>query len=382
MRVLVLVLTFAAICVASCSDSQDPLDPVQDDDPLLHLQPTEPMALSPGNAGGQDEDPAILMARDGSLFAAWYSNRAGLHADGRQRKELFVTRSVDGATWTSPFQVTDEHEWSFYPSLAQGADGAFHLAWMRWRLLPDDCVPSGPNCPGDPTCCTGTDRRIRYLRSSDGLAWDPADAVELTPGPADEVPSLVAALDGRLLVYYASGYRTGDPTKQIWVVVGNGGTWSAPVPASGVSTGLHHDTFPNVVERSPGSFLMTWTRYDLADGDNLFSPSTRTMLSTSTDGIAWTAPVSLNEATYLTTIDVFPHLYPDHARQNWFVAWVTESGTVELRVGGTFPDDLAVLEIPGYTPRVLPTATPGIYWAAWAEGVDPLQKVRHRFFAK
>jgi hypothetical protein len=214
------------------------------------------------------------------------------------------------------------------------------------------------------------------------LTWDPADAVEIAAGPADELPNLVAASDGRLLVYYVSGYRSGDTVRQIFVVVHDGAGWSTPQLVAAVSSDLHHDTFPNVVEPSPGSFLMTWTRYDLADGDNLFNLSTRVMLSTSTDGLAWTAPVALNEATYLATIDVFPHLYPDHARQNWFVVWVTEAGTVDLPIAGTFPDDLANLAIPGYTPRIVPTATPGIYWAAWAEGTEPLQKVRYRFFAK
>jgi hypothetical protein len=59
---------------------------------------------------------------------------------------------------------------------------------------------------------------------------------------------------------------------------------------------------------------------------------------------------------------------------------VTESGTLDLRVGGTEP--AAPIDIPGYTPRVFPTATPGIWWAAWAEGTEPIQKVRYRFLAK
>jgi hypothetical protein len=146
----------------------------------------------------------------------------------------------------------------------------------------------------------------------------------------------------------------------------------------GIESPLHHDTFPNVVERGPGDFLMTWTRYDVAEGSNLFNVSTQTMLSTSVDGINWTAPVALSSAT--ASIDVFPHLYPDHARQNWFVVWVTESGALDLRVGGSEP--AAPIDIPGYTPRVLPTATPDIYWAAWAEGTEPTQKVRYRLLTK
>jgi hypothetical protein len=90
--------------------------------------------------------------------------------------------------------------------------------------------------------------------------------------------------------------------------------------------------------------------------------------------LVWTAPVAVSPRD--ATIDVFPHLYPDHARQNWFVVWVTELGALDL------PEPPAPIDIPGYTPRVLPTATPGIYWAAWAEGTEPVQKVRYRFLAK
>jgi hypothetical protein len=354
----------ALLCV-SCSESSGP----SETDPLTQLQSTGPLPLSPGNLAGQDEDPAILVARDGSLFAAWYSNRLGLHPSGRERKEIFVARSTDGATWSDPVAATSDAEWSFYPSLAQSADGVFHLAWMRWHLLPDGCVPGG-SMP-----CTGTDRRIFYNRSTDGLHWTLADEMEIASGPADELANVVAASDGRLLVYYASGYRSGDPVQEIWVVV-HDDAWNAPAAVTGIESAVHHDTFPNVAERAPGDFLMTWTRYDLAD--SLFSLGTQTMLSTSADGLSWTAPVALSSAS--ASKDVFPHLYPDHARQNWFVVWVTESGTLDLRIGGSEPP--APIDIPGYTPRVLPTATPGIYWAAWAEGTEPIQKVRYRFLAK
>src|SRR5512133_735201 len=70
---------------------------------LTRLAPTAPMPLRPGNVAGQDEDPSILVARaGGSLYAARYSNRAGLHANGRARKEIFIARSTAGLTWTDP----------------------------------------------------------------------------------------------------------------------------------------------------------------------------------------------------------------------------------------------------------------------------------------
>ncbi len=291
--------------------------------PLAKLAPTAAMPLSPGNVTGQDEDPSILVARSGdALYAAWYSNRAGLHPNGRERKEIFAIRSADGLTWTGPSQVTSDAEWSFYPSLAQSADGVFHLSWIRWTLIPAGCVPNTANP------CTGYTQRILYNRSADGLAWNTANEVEIAGGPDDELASIVAASDGRLLVYFDSSVRN-PGTKDIFVAVHHGTTWDPPVVASGVNSDTMHDTFPHVVERAPGSFLMTWTQYPTADP--LFSGSSETMLSTSSDGLNWTAPI-VASGPAPSRIDVFPYLYPDHSRQHWFVLWVTENGSVQLPI--------------------------------------------------
>ena len=63
------------------------------------------------------------------------------------------------------------------------------------------------------------------------------------------------------------------------------------------------------------------------------------------------------------------------------------SHAVTVPVDAPDPANLTTLDIPigGYTPRVAPTPTPGIYWAAWAEYVvttEPTQKIRHRYFAR
>jgi hypothetical protein len=216
--------------------------PADVDNPLESLMPTEPATLGPENVDGQDEDPSIVVAHDGTLVASWYSNRAGVHPDGRERKELFVSSSTDGVTWSAPaVQVTDHFEWSFYPSLGQGQDGTFHLAWMRWHLRPADCIVDDVLCPGDARCCTGTDRRIMYNSATDALGWDAGNELELTSGPDDELPSIVAAADGRLLVYFASGYREdADGVKRIYGVVREGSTWGPATLITSVSSELHH----------------------------------------------------------------------------------------------------------------------------------------------
>src|SRR5262249_18674165 len=173
--------------------------------------------------------------------------------------------------------------------LAREPTGTFHIAWMRWQLLPAGCIYfDASHCPGSAGCCTGTDRRVFINASFDGLSWSESNALQLSPGPSDEMPSLVATSDGRLLVYFVSGYRGGDTQRLLRVAVRDGAGWHGPFPLPGIAS-TQTAPSPHVAERSPGAFLMTWTRYDRAQGENVFHPSAETMLSTSADGIAWTA---------------------------------------------------------------------------------------------
>jgi hypothetical protein len=376
-RSLVSVALAAALVSCKGGGDQGP-DPLP---PLERLQPTLPTPLSPGNVDGQDEDPSILVARDGgALYAAWYSNRAGRHSSGRERKELFVARSVDGIAWTDPVQVTSHAEWSFYPSLAQSADGVFHLAWMRWRLIPDGCAPD----TADP--CSGFEQVIVYSQSPDGLTWDPSNEVTIADGPGDELPSLVAASDGRLLVYFDS--TSGSAPRDIRVAVNAGTGWDPPQAVTGVNSDVESDTYPHVIERAPGSFVMAWTRHPTFDP--LTTGTSEVMLSQSADGLGWTPPIVASGPSP-ARVDVFPYLFPDHAGERWSVLWVTESGVLTqpvddpLPLANLDPAGLGTLDLPGYTPRVAPSPTPAISWAAWAEDPEQngsTQKVRHRFLAR
>lgn len=88
---------------------------------------TPPTLLST-NSPTKDEDPSVLRARDGSLYIAWFSDRGG-------RSDIYVSRSVDKATWSSPVRVTSSPFSNFYPNLLQGAAGTLHLVWFEWVSL-------------------------------------------------------------------------------------------------------------------------------------------------------------------------------------------------------------------------------------------------------
>lgn len=380
----------ALLGVAACGGGGGSNGPAPD--PLRSLAPTGPMTLSPGNLAGQDEDPSLLVARDGSLLVAWYSNRNGLQPDGVDDKEIFVMRSADGASFTDPpIQATRHSTFAFYPSLAQDPSGAFHLAW--WRLIP---LPAGCN-PGVPGACTGTANRILYKSSPDGVAWDLDQEEEIASGPGDWLPSLVAdGAAGRLLVYFAAVARDANGNVnlaerllRLHVVIRDAGVWSAPIPLAGVNEDTTHNTYPHVARRSDGSFLMTWTRYDAAAPNDVLQviqePSTDTMLSTSADGVAWSPPVRMSDGA--SAIDVFPSLVGDASRSQWSVTWITTAfgapTVVELAEGASYPGDVVARpEIAGHSARIVPTATPGIHWAAWVEGGSVTPKVRHRFLAR
>lgn len=354
------------------------------EDPLRHLAPTGELTLSPGNEQGQDEDPSILRAADGRLYAAWYSNRNGLQPDGLEDKEIFLARSSDGRTWTDPpIQVTRHTSWAFAPSLTQDDAGGFHLAWWRWTLTPAGCAPA--------SC--GIDYRIMYKSSANGVDWNLDEETTLADGPGDWLPSIV--FDGigrRLLAYFASPVRNADPadrTLRLYVRVKDGSGWGAIQRLNGVNPDGFHETYPYVSQREDGQFLMTWTRYDgsaswLDPLQVTHEPSTETMFSTSSDGLDWTAPIAVSSDP--TAIDVFPSLYADQAG-TWHVLWLTTTtvatgATVERSMDGGPTDPVSRPEIAGYTGRVVATATPDIYWGTWVSGADPYQKVRYALFSR
>jgi hypothetical protein len=281
--------------------------------------------------------------------------------------------------------VTEGTSWAFYPSLAEDPSGGLHVAWWQVTLLPAGCTPG--------VDCTGSDNRIVYKHSSNGVDWDPGPGTPVTTGPGDWLPSLIVDRSGAVRVYFAAVARdaTGqtdltETTTHVYLTTLDSTGWSPPARVAGIESTLFHDSYPVVAERADDTFVMAWTRYDAAASSDVLQvvsePSTDTMLATSPDGTAWSTPLIMSGSA--GEVDVFPWLYADHAGA-LSLTWKTSAAGVaqlDVPITGTYADAVVVPELAGYSAKMVALPTPDLFWGVWVEGNDPTQKIAMQFFEK
>ena len=106
MRAAVVVLTAGLVGVVGSGCRKTPAGP-SDPEPVL----SPPTLLSSGSPT-KDEDPSVLLARDGTMFVAWFSDR-------NNNPDIYVARSSDRKTWTAPVRVTSGPAGDFYPTCSR-----------------------------------------------------------------------------------------------------------------------------------------------------------------------------------------------------------------------------------------------------------------------
>jgi hypothetical protein len=266
-----------------------------------------------------------------------------------------------------------------------------HLVFWRMNLLPSGCDPEAT--------CTGTHNQLLAKSSANGVDWSLDEETAVTAGPGDWLPALVHDRAGdRLLVYFAAvardaggGVDLAQRQSRLYRVERTAGGWSQPVGLVGVNDAATHQSYPHVVQRGDGSFLMTWTRWDAAASADpvqvVAQPTSDTMVATSVDGLSWSTPRRMSDAA-AGAVDVFPHLFAIDGGEAFTITFRTTArgvptgSQVTIPVDGDYPADAVDrAEIAGYSARVVPTATPGVLWGAWVVGAEPTQKVQHRFLA-
>jgi hypothetical protein len=344
-------IALVAALAACGGDGSAPVDGAVTDgaaiDAAPRFEPGAAMLLSTASPGN-DEDPAVLLARDGSIYVAWFSESAG--------NDIVVSRTVDGVAWSTPVHISSGAATDFGPTLYQDPDGVIHAAWFRWAS-------------GAPP---GTIVHAHATSPDSVAAWTAEVDVTTANATDDWVPSLAAGPTGALVVAFAR--NTCPPPSTCYAIVAAsstdlGASWSAPVPVVSAGGGVQHHL--PAIANTGSELVVAWDPWDSPAASPYASLQTGAHISVihSATGATWSGTTDLT-AHATDAITVFPTLFADHAGA-WHAAWLAADASgqrvveVPLASPGTTP---ATLPIDGYSPRVVATPTPGVFLAAWVGG--------------
>ncbi len=356
-----LLLLLGLGVVAGCDD-----DDLPGFGPGPRFFPTTASLLSTGNPF-KDEDPSVIRAHDGSMVVAFFSDRS----DGAG--DIFIMRNPEAEKWSDPKRVTFAPEGDFYPTIFQDASGLYHLVWHRWY----DFFRG----------------HIMHSTSPSGFEWIVAneESVTTTPDVDDWLPTPVIDKDGTMFIYFVSEIRDfSNPTSDIYVVFKfNSGTdtgWSAPAAVATLNSATEHDQLP-FVARTGNTLTMVWVRHDTSEPLPWLNPKSNLFISTSNDGVAWTPPLQVTNDVG-NVVHLFPSIYSTGSDQR--ILWLSTRGgparpyELPLAKVGQYPAEAVEVAIlpDGYSHRVAPTPTPGVYLGVWVQGPEGTQDVFYRFFER
>ena len=318
---VVLLVLIPIILVTQCKSKEYPPD----------YKTTTPILIT--DIEGNNEDPFLLRAKDGTIYLVWFSERSG-------NADIYMKTSKDGKIWSEHTVIIKGGGASnFYPSLAQTKDGKFHLTWF--------CIDAKSKTFS-----------ICYTNSDNGRKWSKTQAITPRHKGYNWVPTIVAARDGSIWIAFSSG-RTGN--KDVFVVQSKDGgkTWQKPIQ---VTKHKNHDDLPNIAQKPDGSFLVVWTNYVPEKADYL-SKTADIYYATSKDGKIWSGPIAITKNDYTDTI---PEIFSNLDQSEFFVAWCSPNGTWDLPLSDlkAEPKHLLGSKPGGYSPRVLPL-TDTDYLVAW-----------------
>ena len=354
-------VSFAALALLpaaiACHQSEQPYTP---------FSPIGPRLLSVASPG-KDEDPSVLLAHDGTIFVAWFSDRT---ASG----DIYISSTKNGRDWTTPVRVTTDAGGDFYPNLVQDDAGLFHLTWFRW---------TAPQVG-----------HIMYNTSPDGLTWNAANETQATKAPDvdDWVPTIAVRSDGTVLIYFVSKKRSITTTQQNDIYLARkqpgAAAFDVVVGAIGINVPDAHDHLP-FIAKTGAAYTIVWTRYDLSQEVPWVNPKSDLWYATSSDGINWGTP-----AKYTTDAGNVVHLYVsmyETLSHEWSLLWLsTRSGSVqpfEAPVSGlgSYPSGVtpsSALTAQAYSHRISATPIAGTYIGVWVQGPEGAQDIYYRIFER
>jgi predicted GH43/DUF377 family glycosyl hydrolase len=321
------------------------------------VQLSAPVRISDDN--GDDEDPSVMLARDGRFYVAWSSKRQ----DG---VNIYIKSSADGQTWSTEERVTIGPGEDYYPSLAQTRDGTFHIAWFRLERAQADID-------------------IWFSRSQDARTW--SIPVQITTSPKVEwAPSILADSRDTLRIVWSSG-KTGNRELFVSRSDDGGRQWSCERQ---ITQSDEEDDFPQMIETSKGEWILAWTRYRKGSPllDYIKDTSAEIVIARSRDSLNWSVPeVSSPPDENGRHMDLLPFVFEDAASGQLYLSWTSSRsnlwGNILLRNLASEASAYRLLtteQTSDYNAKISPAKTPGQYLMVWVSDREGTREIYSRTF--
>lgn len=306
-------------------------------DPVL----SAPVRVSRGPEA--NEDPSIILARDGRFYVVWSSKQ-------RDRVDLFISSSADGRAWSEERRILDVPAEDYNPALMQSRDGRFHLVWCQLQRKEGR-----------------TD--VWYTTSKDGRVWDKPRSV--TNRGIDWAPTIYEDNKGVLRILWSSRRSS---SRDIWMTrsIDGGKTWLSP---DQVTRSSEEDDFPYALQAPNGEHYLVWTRYRRGSAmlELHKDRSSDVVLATSRDAVVWSAPVVASFADPDNQfVDMLPALFCEPDLGQVLVTWTSGRTSARgdiLARSITAPSSqvfqLTQSESSNYSSKIVPTRQPGEYLLVW-----------------
>jgi hypothetical protein len=343
--------------------------------------------LTSGNLDGEEDDPAVAVDGQGTIFVVWFSDRDGTR-DLYAVHSTAINATSGFITWSSPIQITNNALPDFeppstgdhFPSLTIDAAGTHHLAWHRWQ--PDNAS------------------HILYAKSDGTQAgWENATVVPVTSGANfDRFPNIVPAAANDLRIYFASTTRNTPNKNDIFVAtsVSNGDAWQSPTEVPSLNSVTEQSSLPTVLRLPNGSFVAALQRFKLNPSNDVLDPSSDIFFAESANGATWSVDqVTSDPGDFFN--DLAPSLFIDHAGAVRLAWGATQFGDptgdlVQMPAANraSFPGFVGLLTAaigtPDHSPRLIPLTVDGrpAYVMVWVRmtGAPPHNQVVYRMFSR
>jgi hypothetical protein len=343
--------------------------------------------LTSDNPDGEEDDPAVAVDGQGTIFVVWFSDRDGT-------KDLYAVHSTainptaGFITWSSPIQLTNNALPDFeppskgdnFPSLFIDAAGTHHLTWHRWQ--PDNSS------------------HILYAKSDGTEAgWSAAPVVNVTTGANfDRFPNIAQMAANDLRVYFVSTTRNTPNKSDIFVATSasNGDTWQSPTEVASLNSATEQSSLPTVLRLANGTFVAALQRFALNSANDVLDPTSDIFYAESANGASWSVD-QVTSDPFDAQNDLAPSLFIDHAGAVRLAWGATQFGDptgdlVQMPAAsrGTFPGNVGLLTTtlgtPDHSPRLIPMTINGrpVYVMVWVTitGTPEHNQVVYRVFSR